>query len=137
MPHLFERFHRVTGARSRTHEGSGIGLALVAELVALHGGTVAATSTPGEGSTFTRGRAVRQRAPAGRADRDADRDGQSATVAAVAQGFLAEATHWVDGDAGRRARRRGRRTAGPTTPRVLVVDDNADIREYVAGLLVR
>ncbi|MGA7148012.1 MAG: ATP-binding protein, partial [Microbacterium sp.] len=39
LPRLFDRFHRVAGARSRTHEGSGIGLALVAELVAAHGGT--------------------------------------------------------------------------------------------------
>ncbi len=38
QPRLFERFHRVVGARSRSHEGSGIGLALVAELAALHGG---------------------------------------------------------------------------------------------------
>src|SRR3954454_561813 len=53
LPHLFERFHRVSNARARTHQGSGIGLALVSELVALHGGTVAAASTPGEGSTFT------------------------------------------------------------------------------------
>ena len=43
---LFERFKRVRGARSRTHEGSGIGLALVQELARLHGGTVAATSRP-------------------------------------------------------------------------------------------
>ncbi len=51
--HLFKRFHRIEGARSRTFEGSGIGLALVAELVALHGGSIGASSAPGEGSTFT------------------------------------------------------------------------------------
>ena len=50
--HLFERFHRIEGARSRTFEGSGIGLALVAELVGLHGGSISASSAPGEGSTF-------------------------------------------------------------------------------------
>jgi len=38
LPRLFERFHRVKGAKSRTHEGTGIGLALVQELIALHGG---------------------------------------------------------------------------------------------------
>src|SRR6185437_370911 len=36
MPRLFDRFHRVEGARGRTHEGTGIGLALVQELVRLH-----------------------------------------------------------------------------------------------------
>jgi signal transduction histidine kinase len=44
LPKLFERFHRVAGAHGRTHEGSGIGLALVQELVKLHGGTVSVES---------------------------------------------------------------------------------------------
>ncbi|HVE24841.1 MAG TPA: HAMP domain-containing sensor histidine kinase, partial [Sporichthya sp.] len=52
---LFERFHRVEGAPSRSHEGSGIGLALVAESVRLLGGTVGVQSVPGQGSTFTVG----------------------------------------------------------------------------------
>ena len=52
LPRVFERFRRVSGARGRTHEGSGIGLALVRELAALHGGEVTAESTPGAGSTF-------------------------------------------------------------------------------------
>jgi PAS domain S-box-containing protein len=133
LPHLFERFHRVSGARSRTHEGSGIGLALVSELVALHGGTVAATSTPGEGSTFTAA------VPFGSGHLPAEQiakptDGQSATLAAVAEGFLAEATHWVDGDTVVE-RAVAAADGGPEKPRVLVVDDNADIREYVASLL--
>src|SRR6185312_11683153 len=46
------RFHRIEGARSRTHEGTGIGLALVQELVKLHGGTVSVTSAINRGSTF-------------------------------------------------------------------------------------
>ena len=50
---MFERFHRVQGAQSRTYEGTGIGLALVQELVKLHGGTVVADSTYGKGTTFT------------------------------------------------------------------------------------
>ena len=53
LPRLFERFHRVEGAQGRSFEGSGIGLALVQELVRLHGGTVGVESRPGEGSTFT------------------------------------------------------------------------------------
>ena len=52
MPRLFERFHRVENARGRTHEGSGIGLALVQELVKLHGGSITAESEVGQGTTF-------------------------------------------------------------------------------------
>jgi signal transduction histidine kinase len=53
LPHIFERFHRVAGARSRTHEGSGIGLALVRELAQLHGGSVHVVSRENQGSTFS------------------------------------------------------------------------------------
>jgi signal transduction histidine kinase len=53
LPRLFERFHRVRGAKSRTREGSGIGLALVHELVSLHGGTVEVASKPNVGTLFT------------------------------------------------------------------------------------
>jgi signal transduction histidine kinase len=53
LPRLFERFHRVKGAKSRAHEGTGIGLALVQELVSLHGGAVRIESEEGKGSTFT------------------------------------------------------------------------------------
>lgn len=53
MPRLFERFHRIETARARSNEGSGIGLALVRELVGLHGGSIAAESVEGSGTTFT------------------------------------------------------------------------------------
>ncbi len=53
LPHIFERFHRVEGARARTHEGTGIGLALVQELVRLHGGSIDVTSVYDVGTTFT------------------------------------------------------------------------------------
>jgi PAS domain S-box-containing protein len=130
--HLFERFHRVSGARSRTHEGSGIGLALVSELVALHGGRVTAESEAGRGTTFT------VRLPFGDAHLPADQlaaphETTSAAVRAVAEGFIAEATHWTDPDAADLSRPAG--DTGQDRPRILVVDDNADIREYVAGLL--
>ncbi|ATB27361.1 ATP-binding protein [Melittangium boletus] len=53
VPHLFERFHRVRGARTRSQEGMGIGLALVQELTRLHGGGARVASVEGQGSTFT------------------------------------------------------------------------------------
>ena len=52
LPRVFERFHRIEGQRGRTHEGTGIGLALVEELVKLHGGTIAVRACPGEGTRF-------------------------------------------------------------------------------------
>ncbi|WP_026463553.1 ATP-binding protein [Adhaeribacter aquaticus] len=53
LPNVFNRFHRIQNGLSRTHEGTGIGLALVKELVELHGGTIEVASTLGEGTTFT------------------------------------------------------------------------------------
>src|SRR6202012_4383718 len=52
LPRLFERFHRVEGAQGRSYEGSGIGLALVQDLVKLHAGSIEVSSEPGRGTTF-------------------------------------------------------------------------------------
>ena len=53
LPKLFERFHRVEGAHGRSFEGSGIGLALVYELVRQHGGKISVESAVGRGTIFT------------------------------------------------------------------------------------
>ncbi|MBE9093549.1 response regulator [Tychonema sp. LEGE 07203] len=53
IPYLFERFRQAEGSASRSYEGSGLGLALVKELVELHGGQIAVESVYGEGTTFT------------------------------------------------------------------------------------
>jgi signal transduction histidine kinase/response regulator RpfG family c-di-GMP phosphodiesterase len=53
IPYLFERFHQAEGSASRSYEGSGLGLALVKELVELHGGQISVESVYGEGTTFT------------------------------------------------------------------------------------
>ncbi|MGN6245866.1 MAG: SpoIIE family protein phosphatase, partial [Motilibacteraceae bacterium] len=134
--HVFERFRRVPGAVGRTHEGTGIGLALVSELVALHGGTVGLVSEPGEGSTF------RVRVPFPAEDgplRPGIRSGAGASrldPAASAAGFLAEAERWSV-SAGEQAVLVSDVLSerDPARPRVLVVDDNDDMRAYVAGLL--
>ena len=69
LPRMFERFHRVKHSRARTHEGTGIGLALVQELARLHGGDVTVASQEGRGTTFTVTHSHRDIAPAGRTDR--------------------------------------------------------------------
>jgi signal transduction histidine kinase/CheY-like chemotaxis protein len=78
VPRLFERFHRIEGTRARTHEGSGIGLALVSDLVKLHAGSVRADSTLGEGTTFT------VSIPKGKAHLPADKIGAATGDRAVA-----------------------------------------------------
>jgi PAS domain S-box-containing protein len=149
MPRLFERFHRIENARSRSNEGSGIGLALVQELVQLHGGTITAASTEGDGTTFT------VRLPFGHAHLPADAlvpVGHAATVSATADPFVQEALRWLpgtaqDGDNGSGERPGPEEIAPGSDPdpaaqggsvlpaRVLVADDNADMREYLARLL--
>jgi PAS domain S-box-containing protein len=140
---LFERFHRVLGARSRSHEGTGIGLALVAELTGLHGGEVGVDSAPGRGSAFTVSlRFGRDHLPA---DQVAAAGSDGTRAVGRAQGFLAEAMRWLeaspDGDRpdGDRAEgAAGADGAGPASggrARILVVDDNADMREYLSALL--
>ncbi len=154
VPHVFERFHRVEDARGRTHEGTGIGLALVQELVKLHGGSVAVESAPGRGSTFT------VSIPTGKAHLPAERIGRRAPWTR---------RRWVPDPTSRRRsagsrmrdRSRASRRAGsrpdasspspsastasfalPATERetsgrarILWADDNADMRDYVRRLL--
>jgi signal transduction histidine kinase len=126
LPRLFERFHRVEGIRARTHEGSGIGLALVKELVGMHGGTIGVTSAVGTGTTFSveipRGHA--HLAPEHLADRTFRGTDPGATTT-----FVEEARRWIPDDP------EPAETARSTAPRVLVADDNADMREYLRGLL--
>lgn len=50
--HVFERFYRADSSRTRESGGSGLGLSIVAALVAAHDGTVTVDSTPGQGATF-------------------------------------------------------------------------------------
>ena len=90
---LFDRFHQVRGARGRSAEGSGIGLALARELVALHGGTISAASRLGEGSTFT------VRLPFGSAHLPAEQLAPAAAEPSQvrsADPFVTEAVRWLD-----------------------------------------
>ncbi|MGC4770533.1 SpoIIE family protein phosphatase [Micromonospora sp. DT44] len=131
LPHVFERFHRVPGARARTHEGTGIGLALVRELVEMHGGTVGVTSQVDEGSTFT------VTVPFGSDHLPADRVVAFAPLPTgepeQARLFVAETALWAAEDATGQTGQQPAELA--PSGRILVVDDNADLREHVTRLL--
>ncbi|MDQ6604208.1 MAG: PAS domain-containing protein, partial [Chloroflexota bacterium] len=148
LPHLFERFHRVRGARARTFEGSGIGLPLVQELARLHGGEIATSSTVGEGTTFTVTIPTATGTVHQLADERADvSDGVSTT--ATAASYVEEALRWLPNRA--ESDQVGGGNIGAESPlgnvgggvsvgilagaRILLADDNADMRAYARRLL--
>jgi signal transduction histidine kinase len=138
LEHIFERFRRVEGTRARTHEGSGIGLALVRDLVELQHGSISVASTPGQGSCFT------VILPLGRAhlrDEQLQRheaNTSSSHSAATLLSYTAEAQRWLPDGA---AQQEQQVQAAPSLAsaaadlHVLVADDNADMRAYLARLL--
>jgi signal transduction histidine kinase/DNA-binding response OmpR family regulator len=146
LGNVFKRFHRIQGTRSRTHEGTGIGLALVSELVRLHGGTISVESKHGAGSSFC------VRIPRGFAHLPQDRIGVDRTRSqplAGARPYVQEAELWLSERPGT-ARVSADTLAQPIASkpsmlseserlalpgRVLLADDNADMRDYVARLL--
>ena len=145
LPRMFERFHRIERSRGRTHEGTGIGLALVHELVKLHGGTIEVESVLGEGSTFT------VTIPLGTAHLDSARIGTASTASSTAvthAAFVEEALRWLPDEKPRndqviRPDTEGIAPGAPPhvnvrrdeKPRLLWADDNADMRAYVSRLL--
>lgn len=128
LPKLFERFHRVAGAASRSHEGTGIGLALVQELVHQHGGTVQVESEPGRGTRFT---VALKTGSAHLAPENLVRRA-GATTSAGATAYVQEAMQWLPPESAARTPGHGKHA---DLPRVLWADDNTDMREYVARLL--
>ncbi|MGH9326331.1 MAG: ATP-binding protein [Terriglobia bacterium] len=146
LPRIFERFYRVENARGRSFEGSGIGLALVRELVKLHGGKIAVTSALGQGSTFT------VSIPKGKAHLPADRIEipRPVVFSSQAETYAGEALRWLPGaeaaaelladfspsgefTAGRQSSSSTETDGDRAT--ILLGDDNADMREYLARLL--
>ncbi|KAF1045926.1 chemotaxis protein CheB [Xylophilus sp.] len=138
LDNVFMRFHRVRGMRSRTDEGVGIGLAMVHGMVQLHRGRVRVRSRPGRGSTFTvwLNRTVAF---------SADRQQRQRPARNVALQLAREADRWAAPQAGAVAAAGVMESVlGPARPemparvphaRVLVVDDNADMRDYLARVL--
>jgi PAS domain S-box-containing protein len=144
VPLVFERFHRIEGQRSRTYEGTGIGLSLVQELVQLHEGAITVESEPLRGSVF------RVNIPFEPSRQASGAQPQSALVSTAqpARAFVEEALRWLPDDpapphdlaepVADRPVAQGRMPEGPTSegrPRILVADDNADMRGYVRRIL--
>ncbi|MEE7461257.1 hypothetical protein MFUR16E_07890 [Methylobacterium fujisawaense] len=137
LPHIFERFHRVEGSRSRSHEGSGIGLALVRDLVGMHGGTVAVTSEVERGTTFT------VTVPTGSAHLPPERiveSNQASERGGLARAYTEEALRWLrDEAAGTNVvpvrRELELHPSVQERARIVLADDNADMRAYVERLL--
>ncbi|RKG93442.1 ATP-binding protein [Corallococcus terminator] len=141
LPRLFERFHRVPGTASRTHEGTGIGLALVQEFARLHGGTVAVRSTEGQGATFT------VELPLGHAHLPPERIRTTARPRSAAReatsAYVQEALLWNVSKP--REHTQSNRIPTPSQgihavqsmprARILLVDDNRDMRDYIQRVL--
>lgn len=146
MSRVFERFHRIKHMRSRTHEGSGIGLALVQEVVRLHGGRIQVASEEGRGTTFT------VSIPTGSAHLPPEHIDQAAaecgiaTISTLAASYSQEAIQWLpdDGPSGEPPpphvipagdQDRSKAPGGARRPCIVWADDNADMRAYVRRLL--
>ncbi len=144
LPHLFKRFHRVKGAKGRSFEGSGIGLSLVQELVQLHHGTIEVTSVEGEGTCFTIA------IPTGNAHLPADQidTAKNLTSTAKVTNFLVEeASRWLPEANTQFSNLSSElnlkallpdssfKPQSAQTARIILADDNADMRDYMKRLL--
>lgn len=138
---IFEKFYRVHQQEGRSHEGSGIGLALTQELVKLHGGRIDVDSTYGRGTTFS------IYIPVGNGHLPPEQvfhapdvlEMEDFTLHVYGQSVVEEAGRWVQPDVP--AEIAISPSAGHLVPlssrgsRILVVDDNEDMRLYVKGIL--
>lgn len=134
LPRLFERFHRVKGARSRTHEGTGIGLALVQDLIRLHGGAMRVASEEGKGSTFS---ATLKTGRAHLPEEQVAATSAPLDPAKRAAAYVEEALQWIPAAAPvfPAASAGAALAAGVQRERIVWADDNADMRDYVRRLL--
>lgn len=133
IPHMFERFHRIANSAGRSHEGTGIGLSLVCELVKLHKGTISVESKFGEGSTFT------VSLPVGYSHLPADKvmhEEDKLYSSLVTESYLKEATSisfqeiYYNTDIPKQYEEKGKKDS-----RILVVDDNTDMVDYLKRVL--
>ena len=133
LPNLFKRFHRVQGAKGRTYEGTGIGLALVEDLVKLHGGRVWAESTVGLGTTFyisiPKGF---KHLPQEQVSRASKPDAGHKTPGSA---FVEEALRWLPVNGIPQKPGQSKDSANERSRRIVLADDNADMRQYIENIL--
>jgi signal transduction histidine kinase/DNA-binding response OmpR family regulator len=130
LPRIFERFYQIDSSATRHYEGTGIGLALVKELVSLHGGKIETQSTEGKGSTFTLHipytlSDVLQEAKENGIEVHRERE------------ELTQETNLAEEMNEEEEIPKGEFTGKSTkhAPQILVVEDNADLRGFIAGYL--
>ncbi len=129
LSRIFDRFVRIEGANARIHEGTGIGLALVKELVNIHHGSIQVKSKLNEGAEFI------VSIPKGKRHlpvRQVYENTASQNETLHANAFSMEAFSWIH-DKKRKAIVSS--TNKSTKPLVLIVDDNADMRAYLTHIL--
>lgn len=135
LAQVFERFHRVKGAKGRSYEGSGIGLSLVQELIKLHGGTIAAASMVNQGTCFT------VSIPTGYEHLPSERIAAHRTLVSTATratSYVEEASRWLPETPSETVPSDipvVTAVARSTSARIVLADDNADLRDYLTRLL--
>jgi len=134
LQHLFERFYRVPNAQGRTFEGTGIGLALVDELVALHGGKIEVSSEVGKGSTFSVSLLFGSTHLPAESLRPSNSNDKGSSIA---DAFIEEALAWNPqlSVGARPASDAVESSALASEGVIMLVDDNADMRSYLSRLL--
>jgi signal transduction histidine kinase/class 3 adenylate cyclase len=125
IPYLFERFRQAEGSENRSFEGTGLGLALVKELVELHNGKIDVESTYGQGTTFT----IDLIPGADHLPSNQVSDIQHELQANRAAVELADVEIELQED------HEPMLELDHTQAKILVVDDNPDLRSYVSGIL--
>ncbi|MCF5706562.1 response regulator [Pseudomonas syringae] len=131
---VFQRFHRIENQEGRTFEGTGIGLSLVEELVRLHGGIITLESQLGVGTTFI------VTLPLGYGHLPQDRiDAEHALLSTGirTQAYVEEALRWLsDGlEIDKHAAQTPADNGNGPPARILLADDNADMRGYITRIL--
>jgi signal transduction histidine kinase/DNA-binding response OmpR family regulator len=125
---VFDRFYQVDASQTREHEGSGLGLALVKELVELHHGTISVQSEIGRGTTFT------VQLPLGRGHL---RDDEIVEAPACLEPTMREVESIaIEKDVGGATEVTESEQPKTDKPIILVVEDNTDVRAYIKSYLI-